>query len=49
MRISPTRRAIVIDIGIAVLALVAFFYLSATKINLPGLYYDEALDVVPTM
>lgn len=49
MRISPTRRAIVIDVGIAVLALVAFFYLSATNINLPGLYYDEALDVVPTM
>ena len=49
MQLSPTRRAIVIDISISVLALAAFFYLSATNINLPGLYYDEALDVVPTM
>ncbi len=37
------------DIGISALALTVFFFLSATNINLPGLYYDEALDVVPTM
>ena len=49
MQLSPTKRAVVIDISISVLALILFFYLSATNINLPGLYYDEALDVVPTM
>lgn len=49
MQLSPTRRAIIIDMGISVLALAVFFYLSVTNINLPGLYYDEALDVVPTM
>jgi hypothetical protein len=49
MQLSPTKRAVVIDISISGLALILFFYLSATNINLPGLYYDEALDVVPTM
>lgn len=49
MQLSPTRRAVIIDISISSLALAAFFCLSVTNINLPGLYYDEALDVVPTM
>ncbi len=34
---------------IVVLALVLFTALSAQNITLPGLYYDEALDVVPAM
>lgn len=35
----------------ALLALICalFFILASYNINLPGLYYDEALDVVPTM
>ena len=49
MQLSPTRRAVIIDVGISVLALTVFFYISVTNINLPGLYYDEAMDVVPTM
>ena len=49
MHLSPTRRAVIIDISISVLALTVFFYISVTNINLPGLYYDEAMDVVPTM
>jgi len=49
MQLSPTRRAVIIDIAISVLALTIFFYISVTNINLPGLYYDEAMDVVPTM
>ena len=43
------RRARLIDIGIPLLAAVVFFCLSVIHIHLPGLYYDEALDVVPTM
>jgi hypothetical protein len=38
-----------IDIGISLLAAMVFFFLSVTHIHLPGLYYDEAMDVVPTM
>jgi hypothetical protein len=49
MQLSSTRRAVIIDISISALALAAFFYLALANINLPGLYYDEALDVVPTM
>ena len=49
MHIWPTKRPILIDISVSALAIAAFFYLSATHINLPGLYYDEAMDVVPTM
>ncbi len=49
MQLLSTRRAVITDIGIPALALMAFFYLAATNVTLPGLYYDEALDVVPTM
>ena len=43
------RRTWLIDIGISLLAATVFFCLSVPHIYLPGLYYDEALDVVPTM
>ena len=38
-------------VEIALLALICslFFILASYNIELPGLYYDEALDVVPTM
>ena len=44
-----TSRAAIIDIGVSVLSLTVFFYVSLANISLPGLYYDEAMDVVPTM
>ena len=34
---------------ILALILVAFLALTLFQLDLPGLYYDEALDVVPTM
>jgi 4-amino-4-deoxy-L-arabinose transferase-like glycosyltransferase len=49
MQLSPAWRGRILDIGISVLALTIFFCLAVTHIGFPGLYYDEALDVVPTM
>lgn len=38
-----------IEIAILTLICSLFFIFASYNINLPGLYYDEALDVVPTM
>lgn len=49
MQLSPAWQDKVLDISISILAITVFLGLSVTNISLPGLYYDEALDVVPTM
>ncbi|MFQ5822200.1 MAG: ArnT family glycosyltransferase, partial [Candidatus Heimdallarchaeota archaeon] len=38
-----------VEIALLTLICSLFFILASYNINLPGLYYDEALDVVPTM
>ena len=46
---TPVSRARIRDALIVAIAIALFLALSLKNITLPGLYYDEALDVVPTM
>jgi hypothetical protein len=44
-----SRLAVRIERGVVALAVVVFLALALYQIRLPGLYYDEAADVVPAM
>src|SRR6476659_7223814 len=46
---APARRAVILDAIALVAALGIFLSLTLYQLNLPGLYPDEAFDVIPTM
>jgi 4-amino-4-deoxy-L-arabinose transferase-like glycosyltransferase len=47
--VTHTRRETWIDFASVSLACLAFFFISIYQLDLPGLYNDEAFDVIPAM